>query len=174
MGDVFFTKIRSKLRAILQQRRNSEIKTRFDESDVVQESVLQIWKQIDAGSLRESNVNTGLLKTIVAGHYCKLVRFHLSAKRNVNAESSFAEHAPLGSPNSAPIDIAEQVELLMKGVETLDPLDQQIVLGRFIDGRTIVDLSEEHNLSVYLVKKHLTDATASLQRFVGPSIPSER
>jgi len=166
MSDVFFAQIRSKLRSILRQRRNSEIKTRFDESDVVQESVLQIWKQIDAGSLRESKVNTGLLKTIAAGHYCKLVRFHLSAKRNVNAESAFSTDAQEKASPQDVAEVTEQVEVLMKGVETLDPIDQQIVLGRFIDGRSVVALSEELGLSVYLINKRLSSSIAGLERFV--------
>ncbi|MDB4766742.1 hypothetical protein OAG71_03540 [bacterium] len=167
MSDVFFTKIRSKLRTILAQRRGSEIKTRFDESDVVQESVLQIWKQIDSGSLRESKVNTGLLRTIAIGHYCKLIRFHLSAKRNVNAEKSFAEGTHPRS--SDPVIDAGQIEQLMKGVETLDPIDQHIVLGRFIDDRTVVALSKELGLSAYLINKRLRESIATLERFVDSS-----
>ena len=177
MNDAFFATTRSKLRTILRRRRNSEIKARFDESDVVQESVLQIWKQIDAGNLSESKVNTGLLKTIAAGHYCKLVRFHLSSKRNVNAETSqnsFLTRSSDFSSLEESASVAEQVELLMSGVEKLDPVDQQIVLGRFIEGHTVVHLSEELSLSVYLIKKRLRDSIAKLERFLDSSVPNSK
>ncbi len=170
MNDTFLTTIRSKLRAILRRRRRSEIKTRFDDSDVVQESILQIWKQIDAGNLRESKVNTGLLRTIAAGHYCKLVRFHLSAKRDVNAETAGCVFSA-NSPNAAESAChTEQIELLMNSIECLDPIDQEILLGRFIEGHTTVHLSERLNLSTYLIKKRLQNSIATLEQSINLNV----
>lgn len=165
MNKVFLESVRRKLEAILGARRFNGMPSRFDRSDVIQESLVQVWRYIDTHGMTESSVNTGWLRSVAAGHYCKMLRFHLAAKRNINTEAA-GSHPDMCPAEESHVELSEQRELalrLVDVIECLDPLPRQVVVSRLFEDQPFSQIARDTGLSVYLVRKTFGQAIRHLK-----------
>lgn len=165
LSSSFFDTICGKLRRILQTRHGSRPTTRFGISDVIQESAIQVWRHVDQNNLSESKIDTRWLRSVAVGHYCKSLRFHLAAKRNMNTEARLGA-ASCFSNNDDPAMEHEQRDRaihLMACIETLEPLKRQIVFARFFQELTLPQIATETGLTIHGTRKRLQEAISNLR-----------
>ncbi len=150
---------------------------RFDDSDVVQESLIQIWSEYSAGT-RAREVNSSKrpvqieclesashswIRHIVFGHLAKHYRRHGAAKRSVGREESYPTHYLPGS-NATPLSICEMRELKRKFLCSLGQLSgvqRLVVVRRIFEGQTFGSIADELDESRYFVR---TEYKAAIKR----------
>jgi len=136
----------------------------LDDSAIVQSSLIRIYEHI--GTLRQNNVQ-GLLAWVG-----KIVRYALiDALRQRNRERS----EPVGSriydlaghwTAPDPCEDAENKHRLQVALSRLSEREQQVVLGRFIDGLSDVEISQRVGASVASVRVMRCRALRSLKRLM--------
>ena len=138
------TRIRAKLRLLVEQRCATPIKSRFDYSDVVQEGMLQLCADKNSDPCDD----TAWLTKIGTGHFCKLQRFNLAQKRSVKSEES-----PSSQPGIATDKHLETCTVaLLKHLEELDAECKHAIIRRFYDNASYNQIAKELNTTPYGAK----------------------
>lgn len=136
--------IRCEIRKAVKQSGLTMVRARFDTSDIVQESMLQIWKQLDESDIDDLEFTHGLLAVIAKGHAHKQVRFHTAKKRSVSREASGNNPTPTRESN--PLDnaaISEEVGLMLNAMSYIHPVRQLIIFRRFFDDASYQQIADE-------------------------------
>lgn len=136
--------IRNEIRSAVKQSGLTVVRSRFDTSDIVQESMLQIWKRLRAEEMDNVEFTRGLLAVIAKGHAYKQLRFHLAGKRSVKRERGRAK--PQLSEDSSPLesaDIREQIGLMLDALNYVHPVRQLIIFRRFFDDASYQQIATE-------------------------------
>ena len=84
--DNSLARIRERLRGILHRRRRpkSHLQARFDTSDILQESMVQVHEELGKGDRTGTDLPNAWLVRVVDGHESKLIDRHRAGKRDAN------------------------------------------------------------------------------------------
>lgn len=165
------TKLGPYLHAQLQSH-GSMCRAGLDNSSIVQNSLIRISQNI--GTLRQSNVQ-GLLAWVG-----KIVRYALvDALRQRGRDRS----EPVGSriydlaghwTPPDPCEAAENRERLRTALAQLNSREQEVVVGRFIDGLSDVEISQRVGASVSCIRVMRCRALRSLKRMLESPSPIQK
>ena len=167
MSSVLFKSVLDKLRSAVRKQRSRKCSTRFGTSDVVQESAIQLWQKAAKDNLRPSEIDTAWIKTVAFGHFCKLHRFHLAAKRSPKAESgeAFAATSREDCPSKQAVKKENAIRMLAS-MERLDGLSQQIVHAKIYEDKSISQISKELSISQYRARAIYHEALSQVRQDV--------
>jgi RNA polymerase sigma-70 factor (ECF subfamily) len=120
----------------LQARRllGSDVSARIDPSDVVQETLLQAWRDLDRFRGTCEGEWVAWLRRLVAGHAAKQRRHHRAEKRSVGKEVPLPEHQ--GNRGLEPVPQlmdAEEAASFAAALEQLPGDMRAVVLRRVFD-----------------------------------------
>lgn len=163
-----FSELRRRLRILIRRKRKNYVSPRFDTSDIVQESMLQLIDEV--AERGDEPIGNGLLEKVASGHLAKQLRYHNAAKRSVGKEEVRTDfHAQnLNVENPCEVSIrSELTEKALNGLAELDDLPRQIVTRRFFQDATYEQIAEQLNVSVYVVKTQLKTALQYLNSQIG-------
>ena len=140
---------RSRMRRWCARELGTAYASRMDTSDVVQESMLQVWQ--DWSRFRGSSVGEvkSWLFRIARGHLHKARRHHRAAKRNVFTEAGElldGGHADHGDPGEAAARREDRLNLII-AIRQLDPELQEVVQLRVFGQYSFVEIGERLGLS---------------------------
>lgn len=142
--ELVLDQIRKEIRSAVKQSGLNMVRSRFDTSDIVQESMLQIWKQLGDDDIKNLEFTRGLLSVIAKGHARKQIRFHTASKRSVSREKSAAKPTPTRELN--PLDnaeIREQIGMMLSALNYIHPIRQLIIFRRFFDDASYQEIADE-------------------------------
>lgn len=171
MTDNVLIRIRERLRAILKTSKFEYTTPRFDTSDILQESIIQVAKEIDDKQDTEPNVSNAWLKTVAFGHLANLRRFNHAAKRSVKRENGKNSAAETTMIEFDPLEVSskkEQVAIALEALAELTPVQRQIVHLRFFEQATYEQIAERVNVTVHNVRVHLTNSLRRIRAKVAP------
>ena len=141
---VVLSQIREQIRNEVKQSGVDCIRSRFDTSDIVQETMVQIWCQLKKTDLMELEMTRGLLRVIARGHANKMKRFHLAKRRNVTQEVNSAPENKSSATNPVFMaEVREQIRLLIEALGAIHPVRQLIVFRRFFDDQSFKEIGLE-------------------------------
>ena len=167
-NDGVFKELRQRLRGLISRKRRNYASPRFDTSDVVQESMLQL---IDEAADQENTpIGNGLLNKVADGHLAKQLRYHSAAKRSVKKEVAGSDKYVAQFNGEDPCEASIRSELTEKAVNALadfEELPRMIVTLRFFHDATYEQIAQELNVSVYVVKSQLKSALQYLNQQLG-------
>ncbi|MEM9410392.1 MAG: sigma-70 family RNA polymerase sigma factor [Planctomycetota bacterium] len=167
MPNAFFDRIRNRLRGIVRRKRRHYKSARFDTSDVLQESLLQLMNDYSDVSDDGSAVSMGLLDRIASGHLAKQLRYHHAKKRSIQREDPSAEVMPEAFANGTNPEErtvhAEEIEHLFNALAQLDERQQKIVHLRFFEGLTYDQIANRLQIKSHIVRNQLGKALEYLQ-----------
>jgi RNA polymerase sigma-70 factor, ECF subfamily len=153
----FFARHRDRLRRMVEMRLDPRLQARLDASDVVQDAYVEVIERLEE-YLRDSKLPLFLwLRLVVGGRLLKLHRHHLGtqmrdAGRQVSlyrgalpAASSAALAAQLLGKHTSPTQAAvraERILRLQEGLNTLEPLDREILTLRHFEELTAAESAQ--------------------------------
>ena len=153
-----FDSIRDKVRRLSGQLNKDLIRPRFDHSDVAQEAMLQVLKDVD----KHQVADTAWLKTVVSGHFCKLQRLNLAKKRSVNKEEVWELDEFAQRTVSDTVEINELTELMLDCLERVDVEARHALTRRNYDNATFKQIAAELNTTEYGAKSIYEDGVDCL------------
>ncbi len=165
MGESKFSVIRKRLRSLIRVNRRNYSSPRFDTSDVVQESMIQVVKELDKSPHREE-VSQSWLQKIAFGNFIKHLRFHSAACRATGREEGKARFATGLNYGTDPSDALSKSEMIQKAVGSLSNLSdqqRQIVCLRFFEEATYDEIAAKLQISVNSVRSGLNAALEFIQ-----------
>jgi len=128
----------------MKQSGQNMVRSRFDTSDIVQESMLQIWMQLGDQDIASLELTRGLLAVIAKGHARKQMRFHTAQKRSVARERKIDR--PSLNRDPGPLeqaDVREQIGMMLKALNHIHPVRQLIIFRRFFDDASYQEVADE-------------------------------
>ncbi|MCG8648487.1 MAG: sigma-70 family RNA polymerase sigma factor [Pirellulales bacterium] len=140
---------RERLRRTSRNLLGRRVSARADTSDVAQEGMVQVWK--DLGKLRGSTdreVNAWI-KRIGSGHAAKIRRHHMAVRRSAKVESQRRHDPPASQHN--PLEMMERREtlaVLADAIEELEPRRQTVVVMRIFEDATFSQIAGRLDCSV--------------------------
>src|SRR5205085_5233491 len=148
---------RGRLRRMVEMRLDTRLQARLDASDVVQDAYVEVAERLDE-YLRDPKLPLFLwLRLVVGERLLKLHRFHLGtqmrdAGREVSlyrgalpAASSAALAAQLLGKHTSPTQAATRAERLLRlqeALNTLDPMDREVLALRHFEELTLVETAQ--------------------------------
>jgi RNA polymerase sigma-70 factor (ECF subfamily) len=152
-----FTRYRGRLRHMVDMRLDTRLRARIDASDVIQEAFLEVANRLDE-YLQDPKLPLFLwLRLVVGGRLMKLHREHLGtqmrdAGREISlyrgalpAASSAALAAQLLGKHTSPSEAAVRAERMLRlqeALNTLEPIDREIVSLRQFEELNIAETAQ--------------------------------
>ena len=161
-SDQFWQNIRRRLKGIAKHSKGDLRTSRYDSSDVVQESILQLFLTMEKTEW-DFEFNSSYLSKLGHGNATRLRRFHTAQRRSAILDQHLREQE--SSEPSDPQKIAESKELvlkLMKSIRTLDDQSQQLVFQRFFGSLTFEELGRTTGLSSHAARRRYDAAIRKL------------
>lgn len=155
------------MRAIIRTSRLNYSSPRFDTSDIIQDSIIQVIGQVQLDEKQPQKVCHSWLRSVTLGHLAKHLRFNNAGKRSVKREKGRARYVDLENGKSNPASLSadgELIEIIVNSLGELEPLQRQIVSKRFFQHATYEEISQELNISIYSVRAGLLRALEQLRR----------
>lgn len=151
-------------------KRNGIAQSRFQTSDIIQETEIQIWLE-GLESLEDdyTDLDQAYLATLAKGHLAKNLRRHQAQKRNVQLDQPLDINDDLTS-DSSPSHSVESDELIGRMLAALNHLpetEQRILFLRFFGNSKFVEIEKELNLSRQQVKTLYKNSLSRLQSILG-------
>lgn len=147
------------------------IARRYDTSDIVQESLIQIWQDLEQKESSKKVVSEALLKTIVRGHAAKMMRFNLTQKRTVMREVNGQQIESCYATNMQDqLEFEDQVLLLFKAVRHLDGYEKKVIYRRFFEEMAFSEIAAETKLPYHKVRRIYAAAMEKLRIELGKLI----
>ena len=137
---------------------------RYDTSDVVQESLIQIWQDLEKKESQSEIVSEALLKTIVRGHAAKMMRFNLTQKRTVMREVNGVQIETCYATNvQDQLEFEDQVVLLFQAISGLDGYEKKVIYRRFFEELAFSEISAEIKIPYHKVRRIYQTAMTKLK-----------
>ncbi len=157
---------REQLKRASHQLVNRSVRSREDTSDIVQESMIQVWQNLEQlGNGSAIKKKAGIIKRIARGHAAKANRKHHAKKRAVrNTERSLNEPA---SRSTGPAKLAEnneQILMVMKALQKIDTNCQQVLFLTYFQNMSIAEISRELNESYKVIRTRYYNSIESLKQ----------
>lgn len=167
MSSIPFDSVLEKLKTTIRGQRLTTSRSRFCTSDIVQESAIQVWQQATNDKVPLEQINTAWIKTVAFGHFCKLHRFHLAAKRSTKSEAGTTHSATTKSLSpSEQVVIKEDAMTLLSAIEKLNAFDAQIVVGKFYEDKSLSEIARDLGVTRYQVEKRYVAVLKELEGVV--------
>ncbi len=166
--DYVLSEIRKQLTKIVRCEKNHQHSPRFDTSDVVQDSLIQVSNEID--NKAPTQVPRAWLQRIAIGHLAKHLRYHHAQKRSANRECRKSEIVECQSAGADPLDAIEQhenIERMITAIGKLDATARQIVLMRYFEGASYESIAQQLGLTVHRVRTDLINSLKSIRFDIG-------
>jgi len=167
MTDFRFLRRRVYSAAKFAKRGNSN--ARFDTSDIAQESLVQLLKEMQVNGLDAEAVNERYLQTVGRGTTYRMIRDNLAQCRSMASEASSAEFTQLPCHDDDPQQNAEDQEValnLIKAIGQLNADHQLIIFRRFFDQHSFTDIANELKVSFDVVRHKYDVAIAQLRKLL--------
>jgi RNA polymerase sigma factor (sigma-70 family) len=151
----------------LHRTRGRVANPRFDTSDVVQESLIQVWSKVlgDAGSV--DSISDAWLRKISQGHLSKQRRYHNAAKRSVAREDREYAGDPEAQQSSlTQSELNEWVDNLKKYLGRLDGVQRLIVVRRVFQQLPFQQIADELQTTRYFVRANYKNAIKQLKGWI--------
>ena len=170
----FLSLWRTKLRAAVRKLKERRLGSRIDTSDLVQDAMLQVWK--DIGSFRGTTEQEfdAWIKSIAAGHARNASRRHHAKKRDIGTEVPGV--TAFLSKGSTPSDIVEQSESyqrMARAIEQLESRKQFVVLQHAFERRTFIDIGKDLDRTAETVSRIFEESLLELKRLLDEGMDSE-
>lgn len=161
----FVTRLREQLRTWVSGRCSfGEMRSRYDTSDVLQESMLQICTEIESGTREPNDYSPALLRSIVRGHSVTLRKHHLAQKRAVANQQPVCDDSQ--SVTDSPLDQAirsEKVSRLVRALSQFDEEDRNLINYRVIKDLSFPMIANELELPEHTVRRRFNSLIEQLQ-----------
>ena len=163
--------------------------SRFDTSDVIQESLIQIWSECQqscltnndeslpryatGGNLPGQSFSFARLRRIALGHLSKQFRFHGAAKRAVRRESGLSSSSVLEDDlgSSEICELRELYAEFMVNLNLLEDIPQAVVFRRIFKDESFRTISKELDMTIYAVRTIYQKAIGQLKsKLVGGAV----
>jgi RNA polymerase sigma-70 factor (ECF subfamily) len=142
---------RQRLRAMVAARLDQALQKRIDASDVVQDALMIAFARLqDYLERRPMSFELWLRKTTLE-RLIDLRRMHYATQRDVRNEIAVADHSALvlaGRALAHQADVAddffesERMKTVRGAVDSLDDIDREILLLRYVDGLSLADAAK--------------------------------
>lgn len=168
----YLTLWRERMRAVVKKLKQSKLSSRMDTSDLVQEGMLQMFKQLESFRGTTEQEFEAWIQHVAAGSAANANRFHHAGKRDIKSEV-----ASLNDPVSdeiTPNEAAEQKELLERiasRIEQLEPRERTVLLQYTFENRTFEQIAESVGCSPATVSRVHDKALRHLGRLVESDSP---
>lgn len=176
MTSTYMESIRARIKRLTARRRSRITSARYDTSDVVQETWLQVWRQLaDYGEYDENSVaiSDAQIACYAKGHAAKMFRKHTAGKRDASKDihgSKVYEFS--GTDPLVHVDTQDQFEALCKAVDDLHPVSKAFVVSYYFDQLSLRQIGQELDMSIdkvrSLKKKVIRDLRVRLTRKTNP------
>lgn len=160
--------LRARIRRVVQNRNGSRTAVRFDTSDVIQETEIQLWQKGLADFETESDdsdeLDQRLLATIAKGHLSKLLRRQYAKRRSPILEQA-ADVQAIKSAHDPVVESErrERTQLLLNALDQLDESERSILLLRYFGEFTFADIEQATGLSKQTVRTRYNRAIGNLR-----------
>lgn len=138
------------------------MKSCFDTSDVVQESLAQL-----AGAeTRMKDVNTAYLRAVTRGQASNLRRHYRAAKRAPDADANRLPVSEVPTSCAEPVDRLqreEQLLALLQALSALEANDRRVVSLRLYDEKTWPEIAAELSESADIVRGRYSRSVRQLR-----------
>ena len=162
-------RLRARIRKVVKNRNQTRSARRFDTGDIVQETVLQLWKQgmLPTDSQESIEVDQALLATMAKGHLAKNIRNHHAAKRDVDREQAVdpIQLTKDDSPLERMMKL-EQSDAMQAALNQLEATERIVIYRRFFGKSTTTRIAEDLGLPVDVVRGHLKRGVRNLKRLL--------
>ena len=174
-ADSLLKRYRPYLRIIAQRAMRQMFRTKFDESDIVQQTCLDAFNGISSFRGETSAEFSGWISKILHRNLTTLVRNHTAKKRDVRrelplltpaGEASLEWYVPTTTSNG-PVSVFLQGELalvLAKAMSKLSEDQRTAVQLRFLEGLKIREIADEMDMSTPVVARLITGGIDTLRR----------
>lgn len=142
--DVLLTEWRTNLKRASHRLLGKAISRRADTSDLVQESLVQVWRNMDSFYGEVPEQRESLTRKIAKGQAIKLQRKHFAKKRTV-ARTQFAEMETLYRSDELTADVEKNEETLrlMEALKKISDQHQQVLCLSFFEEMSLKEISEK-------------------------------
>lgn len=145
MNNVLNESVRNRVRNSVRKHKGHP-NPRFDTSDIVQDVMIQLWRDIKRNGLDEFLVKDIELNRISHGHTTKQYRMHLALKRSFGREREFADEVSM--PIADPAEIVQENEdkaAILDQFEKLDRVQKFILYQRFFNDASFAEIGVQLN-----------------------------
>ena len=174
-----FARHRDKLRRMVQLRLDHRLAGRVSPSDVLQEAYIDALKRIDHYFEKPDQPFFGWLRLVVGQRLADTHREHLALKRNAAKEVPIHRGAPgassaclaaflignLASPSHA-AQRNETFALLEEALNTMDPLDREVLALRHFEELSNAETAEILGIQTAAASKRYVRALAKLRQIL--------
>lgn len=160
--------VRHYIRGVARDNHIGSMGARFDTSDIIQEAMIQVWKELDSDSLGDKEISKAWLVSVAKGHAYKLARFHSAQKRSHVRDEAFVDQVP--TENRKPDDAIADLELQLSILVALDELpddEKDIVVLYFFEQQSLSSIAKKLNLSLDKVRTRHSRALKALHKKLG-------
>ncbi|MFK7766456.1 MAG: RNA polymerase sigma factor [Mariniblastus sp.] len=164
--------LRERIRKVVSKRNANQTAGRFDTSDVIQETELQLWRngllsfepEQPADKQAEPSIDQPLLVTIAKRRLFKFLQRHKAKRRDAGLEKASAENVVSNyqSP-SEELEQREESELLLQAVNQLDEIEREILFYRFFCELTFAEIQDATKLTKQTLRTKYNRAIANLK-----------
>ena len=152
------------IRRVVQNKNTSHAASRFDTSDIIQETEYQLWQDgKDSFESDYTNVPTALISTIAKGYLAKNFRKHGQAKRN--SANDLPLESPVADDTPTPSEIIESrdlIEKLLLVIKAMPEIDQRIYFLRFHCDLSLAQIEK----TVCLTRRQLITRLANFKKHI--------
>jgi RNA polymerase sigma factor (sigma-70 family) len=156
---------RGRIRRVVSNR-NGIAPARFQTSDIIQETEIQIWRDgLESLDDEYSDLDQAHLATLAKGHLAKNLRRHQAQKRAVELEQPIDgndEPSYDRSPSEA-IESEEIVSQLLRALNQLPEIEHRILFLRFFGSASFVEIADKLNISRQRLKTLYKNSLRQLQ-----------
>ncbi len=135
--------------------------------DLHQEVILYVLERIDAGSFDPEKGSFGTWLYRVTWCRCVDLKRKANARRTpmLTPVGDKVPERPDMTPGPGEVAGTEEIgALVQRGMSLLEPEDQRLLVMRYVDARTLIEIGEELSISVEQTKYRLKRAATSLRR----------
>lgn len=164
MNDTDLREIRMQIYRMVTNRKSSDDGARYDTSDIVQEAILQVWRdQLKCST--EAELKQSWLWQVVKGHAAKLHRLHSAAKRSTKKQLPFQD-GDSAQHQSADTNAEkrEQIVRMLAAFDELPDEEQQVLFKRYFESNSIASIARELDLTVDIVRGRIVRGLRRLKK----------
>ncbi len=150
--DLILDTYRRKLYPAVRKNKRKNI-SRYDTSDIIQESLVQIWQDIEENPGFEPNAT--YLSKVASGKESNFFRFNTALKRSLNNETALTDQEA-ESPDDSPQQRAEKNEILihiLRAVGDLPVQLRELFCKKIFDQKTFQQIASELGISADVARR---------------------
>ncbi len=164
MLETMLRSLGDQVRTTIRRECGDTARHRFDTSDVVQESLIQIWLNLGEDEIKRLINCKSWLRKIALGHRSKLKRKHLAKKRSVYMERLIDSDVHLEDRNKSTnqLQVREHIELVMVEIELLNSIDRRIVTQYIFENESFIAIAVDLKKDSQFVRRRYKRAIKTM------------